>query len=326
VASTLREGQPLLLKTVLSPQGISKEIVVNPQNSLETENNVDIYLQTEEGVPTLYEMLRPKPRLIIFGGGHIAQPLAEIANFLQFEIIVYDDRLSFTGRDRFPKVHTLICESFDQLASKIAIRATDFVVIITRGHRHDQDCLREVLKGIKPYYIGLIGSKRRTGIIRHQIVKEGFDSSLLESLFSPIGLSIGAKTPEEIAVSILAEIIPVTRLGYNKDNSKKKMENYADLNIWEWLVTSHDPAALVTVVATSGSTPRAAGAKMAAFFDGRSLGSIGGGCAEASIFQEAREVIDDGGFRFKTIDLTDSAEEDGMVCGGTMNVLIESLN
>jgi xanthine dehydrogenase accessory factor len=140
-------------------------------------------------------------------------------------------------------------------------------------------------------------------------------------LHSPIGLAIGALTPEEISVSILAEIVRERRLGVHGSTG----ECYADYELIGLLARDDcEEAAVVTVLSADGSTPREAGAKMAVFRDGRTAGSIGGGCAEADVIRDAIDVIDTGGFRLKTIDMTDSAEEDGMVCGGRMEVLIEA--
>ena len=100
----------------------------------------------------------------------------------------------------------------------------------------------------------------------------------------------------------------------------------SDVELAKWLADEkNDADALITVVKTSGSTPREAGAKMAVGYEGSAVGTIGGGCAEAGVMQDARNVIRNGGYSLKTVDLTDSAEEDGMVCGGTMTILTEAL-
>ncbi|MDR0881049.1 MAG: XdhC family protein [Candidatus Adiutrix sp.] len=329
---SLKAGREALLVTRLNPDGVVKTVFSGdwpPEWADKHGDAQGLHLAQNGRETTLVEFFLPKPRLIILGGGHIALPLVPMAALLRFEVTVFDDRPSFANPGRFPAATQVICESFDHLNQYLPLRQSDYVVIVTRGHQHDQDCLRQILAGEVPYYVGMIGSRRRVAIVRRQLLEEGFAPEKLERLHSPIGLSIGAVTPEEISVSILGEVIKEKRqpsAPRPQANFIPRGENYADLELLEWLARpNQDPAALVTVVATQGSTPREAGAKMAVIFDGRTVGSIGGGCAEADVMRDARALIHNGGHAFKTIDLTDSAEEDGMVCGGTMEVLIESL-
>ena len=286
-----------------------------------------LHIVTEKGETKIIERFVPKPRLIILGGGHIAVPLATMGSLLNFSVTIFDDRPSFVNKMRFPSADELICDSFDKAASRVAIRRRDAVVIVTRGHRHDQDCLREVLKGEIPDYMGMIGSRRRVAIVRRQMEEEGLDPRIVGQLHSPIGLPINAVTPEEIALSIIAEIVKERRGIYRGEFSDMGLiERLADLEVEMESGGNHGNAAVVTVLSTKGSTPRKAGAKMAVFRDGSIIGSIGGGCAEADVLRDAREVAANGGCLFKTVDMTDSAEEDGMVCGGTMNLLLESMS
>ena len=275
----------------------------------------------------LFEPFFPEERLIIFGGGHISQPLVKFGAEIGFSVVVIDDRPSFANTDRFPEANLVICESYDRCFKKINITKTDFVVIVTRGHRHDVDCLKQVLE-INPRYMGMIGSKRRVGLVREGLVLEGYKKELVDRVHSPIGLSIGAVTPAEIAISIIAQIISIKRLGEEGATTGKiKKVNSPDIDyaVLEKLgEESKEKKAVITIVSTKGSTPRHAGAKMLVWNDGRTVGSIGGGCSEADVTRIARELIADGGYRFYKIDMTGTyAEEEGMVCGGTMDVLIE---
>jgi xanthine dehydrogenase accessory factor len=245
-----------------------------------------------------------------------------MAHLLKFKVTVFDDRPSFADRTRFPDASEVICESFERISQRLAFRGNDYVAIMTRGHRHDIECLRSVLSSEAfPLYVGMIGSRRRVALVRRQMKEEGFSSERLERLHAPIGLDIGAVGPEEIALSILAEIVREKR-----GSVSQKRESHADMELLESLAgAAEERAAVVTVVATKGPTPREAGAKMAVFYDGRTVGSIGGGCAEADVARDARQIILEGGYRLRTIDMEDSAEEDGMACGGKMEVLIEDL-
>jgi xanthine dehydrogenase accessory factor len=320
---TLQNGGEAVVVTRCGPSGVEKTLGV--ENAFFRDA---LYMEKQGEDVIVAERFLPKPRMIVLGGGHIAVPLCQMASLLQFGVTVFDDRPSFADKTRFPQADEVICESFDKIARRVTLRGSDYVVIVTRGHRHDQDCLRVVLKGERPCYVGMIGSKRRTAIVRQQMADDGYPPKLIQRLHSPIGLSIGAVTPEEIAVSILAEVIQEKRKNRVPEDAGQYGGIYADTELVErlaWAEAEGERAAVVTVLSTKGSTPREAGAKMALFADGRTVGSIGGGCAEADVARDARDVIRSGAYRFKTLDMTDSAEEDGMVCGGTMEVLIEAL-
>lgn len=149
-------------------------------------------------------------QLLILGAGHIAVPLATMAKIIGYEVSVVDDRPSFANSARFPTADTIICDDFERAIDSISINPQTFVVIITRGHRYDKVCLSKVI--YKPAsYIGMIGSSKRVKAVLAELEEEGVPSALLKKLYSPIGLKIGAETPEEIAVCILGELIKVQR-------------------------------------------------------------------------------------------------------------------
>ncbi len=161
----------------------------------------------------LFEISRPPLELIICGGGHVGQAVAKAGRFLGFNVTVIDDRADFASRDKFPdeKIR-LIADDFVASLRGLKITPATHIVIVTRGHRHDEICLNEVID--KPArYIGMIGSRRRTTTIRERLKREGVEPELLRQVHAPIGLDIGALTPEEIAVAILAEIVLVRRGG-----------------------------------------------------------------------------------------------------------------
>jgi xanthine dehydrogenase accessory factor len=274
------------------------------------------------------EEFLPRPRMIILGGGHIAAPLSKIASMLEFDVTVFDDRPSFTSRERFPDAASVICGAFSDAPGILGIRGGDYVVIVTRGHRHDSQCLRDILKGTAPRYMCMVASRRRAAVTLRQMEEEGFAPDLTSRLRSPAGLDIGAVTPEEIALSIISEAVLERRKG-EVGSAVRRDERYADMRLLEWMSGGdhggHEKIALVTVLSALGSTPRDAGAKMAVLPDGRTVGSIGGGCAEAGVTRDAIDMIRSGGYRIRTIDMTDPAEEDGMACGGSMEVLIEAV-
>ncbi len=271
----------------------------------------------------LAEPFFPKERLIILGGGHVALPVAEFGARVGFLVTVVDDRLSFANAQRFPMAEQVICDSFSHAIEQLNISESDYVCILTRGHRYDTDCLRQIGQGREPAYLGMIGSRRRVGIVKENLLAEGYDPERLARLKSPIGLAIGGVTPEEIAISILAEIIQVKRL--SREDKRVRNRSDLDFDVLKRLAQeTEEPKAVITVMASKGSSPRGAGATMLVYRDGRILGSIGGGCSEAAVLGEARRIIGSGRFQVIHVDLTgEAAEEEGMVCGGIMDVLVE---
>ena len=273
----------------------------------------------------LLEPYFPEPKLVIFGGGHIAKPLSEYASRAGFGVVVVDDRPSFANTFRFPEANQVICESFERSFGIINFNKSVFVVIVTRGHRHDMACLRAVLRH-ETAYVGMIGSKRRVRNTKDQLLEEGYSQDTIDRLFAPIGLDIGAVTPDEIAFSIIAQLIKERRAGMGMGRKRNWPE--FDKEVLEELAAGDSsPKALVTIVSTKGSVPRKSGAKMLVFDNGRIVGSIGGGCSEGEVIVNARRILKHGGFMVQRVDMTgDIAEEEGMACGGIMDVLIEPLN
>jgi xanthine dehydrogenase accessory factor len=147
-----------------------------------------------------------------FGAGHVAQPTAQMAAMTGFRTIVVDDRKGYANRERFPQVDAVrVIADFDTaieelVRSDLEIDEMSFIVIFTRGHRHDRSVLAQALK-TQAAYIGMIGSRRKRDLIYAALEKEGFTKTDLAKVYSPIGLAIQAETPEEIAVSIVAELI-----------------------------------------------------------------------------------------------------------------------
>jgi len=156
------------------------------------------------------EPILTTPTLFIFGGGHISLPLAKTAKLLGFKIAVIDDRAEFANTERFPEAEMVLADDFTKAFSKLKIDKTSYIVIVTRGHQHDELVLDMAL-GTPAKYIGMIGSKTKVKATYSHLLAKGVPKEKLDSVHSPIGLEIGAQTPEEIAVSILAEIVKVKR-------------------------------------------------------------------------------------------------------------------
>lgn len=278
----------------------------------------------------LIEPYFPQPRLIVFGGGHIAKPLAEFSLKAGFTVTIIDDRPAFANSSRFSTAEKVICESFEKCFDLINLNKSTFVVIITRGHRHDMHCLRQVLKN-DTAYVGMIGSKRRVKGVMEQLLEEGYSKEKLDSVNAPIGLEIGAVTPEEIAFSIIAQVIKYRRLvNISNGSNNAKKSNWPDFDqdvLMELCKEGDSEKAIVTIVSTKGSVPRKSGAKMLVYPYGNILGSIGGGCSEGEVIVTARDLLRTGGYKCQTVDMTGNvAEDEGMVCGGIMDVIIEYFN
>jgi xanthine dehydrogenase accessory factor len=163
-------------------------------------------------VAVYIEVVEHQPVFLIVGAGHIGRSLAKLAKFLGFHVAVLDDREDFATAELLPDADEVICEDFEVALARFPIGANTTVVMVTRGHRQDELALRCSL-GRGAGYVGMIGSKRRTSTVLDHLAQDGFAAAELAAVHTPIGLDIGAETPEEIAVSIVAEVILERRGG-----------------------------------------------------------------------------------------------------------------
>jgi xanthine dehydrogenase accessory factor len=156
------------------------------------------------------EPILPPADLYIFGAGHVAASLYQVARIAGFEVTVVDDREAYATRERFPEAQQVIAEDFEKAAAQLTLTESSYIVIVTRGHRDDMRMLRWAVE-TPARYIGMIGSKRKTITIFKELQQEGLPAHLFDRVHAPVGLDIGAITPEEIAVSITAELIAKRR-------------------------------------------------------------------------------------------------------------------
>ena len=162
-----------------------------------------------QGKEYLVETLCHEGTVYIFGAGHVSQQLAPLATLVGFSTVVLDDRQEFANRERFPNAaEVIVLDSFQRALEGLEINTDSYLVLVTRGHAHDNTVLRQALL-TKAGYIGMIGSRRKRDAVYAALTQEGFTQQDFDQVFSPIGLAIGAETPEEIAVSIVAELIQV---------------------------------------------------------------------------------------------------------------------
>lgn len=285
------------------------------------------------------EMLGTRKKIILCGGGHVSAATLSIAKMMEFHITVLEDRPDFAQAAKKAGADEVICNNFTDGLRGLETDQDTYVIIMTRGHRHDLECLHQMLD--KEYaYLGMMGSRSRVRKIKEQLAEEGYDADKLQKLHAPIGLPISAVTPAEIAVSIMAEVIQ------EKNRSRRQEAYEKELAAWlfaEERTALQGEAVLATIIARKGSAPRQIGTKMLIFPDGSSLGTIGGGCMEAEVKNRARHMLaayedteekalqpEEGlsAERYKTcfVDMTGrDAEEEGMVCGGILEIFLEIL-
>ncbi|MGC4018651.1 MAG: XdhC family protein [Muricomes sp.] len=232
------------------------------------------------GTKLFCDNLGHEAHLVICGGGHVAIPVIQIGVMMGCEVTVLEDRPQFANNARKAGATHVICEPFEEGLDKVPGNQDTFFVIVTRGHRYDQVCLEKIAKK-KHAYIGMIGSRLRVRTVKEALLERGTDQDVLDGIYSPIGLNIGSETPAEIAVAIMAEIIEVK-------NKKKRTHGYSKELMRGILDEQACPEkkVLITIVTRQGSAPQGVGAKMLVMPDGKTIGTIGGGCMESDVLQE----------------------------------------
>jgi xanthine dehydrogenase accessory factor len=183
----------------------------------------------EMGEATLYaEVHRPPGRLFVVGAGHIALPLARLGVLLGFPVVVLDDREEFATAERFPDATRVVRTDFSAPFADAEPGAGDFVVLVTRAHRYDFDCLHALVdRPAPPRYIGMVGSRRRVRAAFRALLDAGVSRERLAAVHAPIGVDIGAETPEEIAVAIAAELVAARR-GATAGGSLRDLERVVE--------------------------------------------------------------------------------------------------
>jgi xanthine dehydrogenase accessory factor len=188
----MNSGEPQIVHFDLSGKGERAAMICGGQ--------MDVFLEPILSPETLY----------LFGAGHISQSTAAMGKMLGFQVVVIDPRPEYNNSDRFPDADSLIVEGYDSAFSKLNVDKDSYIVIYTTGHVLDEQCLRFAV-GTKAKYIGMIGSKKKVMEVKERLLQKGVSQQQLDRVYAPIGIEIGAETPQEIAISILAEIIKVKR-------------------------------------------------------------------------------------------------------------------
>lgn len=279
-------------------------------------------IQEVDGKQVYFDCVSSQKKLVICGAGHVSMPIIALGKMLGFRVTVLEDRPSFADNARRAGADEVICENFVDGLSHAEGGTDSYFVVVTRGHRYDEICLGEILK--KKYaYVGMMGSRARSAIVKRNLVELGFPKEQVEAVHTPIGLDISAESPEEIAVSIMGEIIA-------HKNSRKRSFGYPDEFLDEVLKLEEEgtEAVLCTIVRRRGSAPREVGTKMIVRTDGQMIGTIGGGCMEAAVRTRALHMLRSGETQPQicNVNMTASdAEDEGMVCGGNIDVWLEVL-
>ena len=273
-----------------------------------------------DGVRVFAERFGAVPQLVVCGGGHVAVSVVRLAKLLGLPVLAMDDREEYAQDLRKAGADTVLCQPFAQALEQVPGGAETYFVVVTRAHAFDMVCLEQILH--KPAaYVGMMGSRGRAALVRRQLLESGADAARVEALQAPIGLAIGAKTAEEIALSILAQIVEVK-------NVRPQTEGFAPalLDAMEQAAQQHQSAVLATIIARHGSTPREVGSKMLILPDGSTVGSVGGGIMEYRTQQAAAEMLAGHTVPVQVAAFSaDGKNEDAAIaaCGGSMELLLQ---
>lgn len=192
VIEVMNSGQAQIMHFDLSGREEGAEMICGGQ--------MDVFL----------EPIVPPATLYLFGAGHISQSTTAMAKMLGFRVVVIDPRPSYNNAERFPGADELIVEEYDNAFPKLKVDENSYIVVYTPNHFIDEQCLHFAV-GTKAKFIGMIGSKKKAKEVKERLLQKGVSQARLDAVRSPIGMEIGAETPEEIAISILGEIIKVKR-------------------------------------------------------------------------------------------------------------------
>jgi len=191
----------------LSDEQLEREVMLQTVEALE-ENEPRLFEFQDNAVAIFIEPIQPLHTLLIAGAGHVGQAVAKLGKMLDFEVVVVDDRPDFASRERFPDADKIIVKDIAQTLREFPIDPLTYIVIVTRGHQHDEEALYSVIDS-NARYIGMIGSRRKVKLIFKDLIERGVSKKRLQQIYSPIGLEINSKTVPEIAVSIAAQLVQV---------------------------------------------------------------------------------------------------------------------
>lgn len=319
VTNAIRDGRSPLLFTAIEGDSIGNTAIIDGDN---VYGDSAICRPVFDNTPlpfvhngVLVERITTPPHLVLCGAGHVSVYTARIAKMVGFHVTVIDERTDFANKERFPDSDSILNVPFSDALNTINDPNT-YYVIVTRGHKDDNLCLRTILN--KSYtYCGMIGSRSKIKVVFEDLLACGYSKAKLETVHSPIGLPIGAQTPEEIAVCIAGEMIQVKNAVSRGSEWDKALCGAID--------SLNEPYAMVTLIEKKGSAPRSTGARMIVKADGTIISSIGGGYGEFEASQYAKEMLAHGPRvkRYTCKMNNRDAADQGMVCGGMIDILIQ---
>ncbi|MFQ6612677.1 MAG: XdhC family protein [Fidelibacterota bacterium] len=198
-------------RRVIHPSAIPPDLPVKLENLISsTKSTGESVSLTIDDTLYLVQKIQPPPLLHIFGGGHVGKAVADLAHFTELNLVIYDDRADFANKERFPFAIEYICAPLPAILKKIKINSNDLALIATRGHQHDLELLRVILRD-PPRWVGLVSSRRKWKILAQALRDEGYKQHVINAVHAPVGLDINAQTVPEIAVSIIGDIIQTIR-------------------------------------------------------------------------------------------------------------------
>lgn len=216
----VRDGRPIA--GTMRDEKLVAAVLKEAAARLKEEKSKLVGLESPGGkAEVFFEVLPAPPKLLVVGAGHIAVPLVKIAKILDYHVTVFDDRILFANRERFPDADDVRVGDMAAELKATAITPSTYIVLITRGHKYDETCLREIIHS-PARYVGMIGSRRRIKACFERFRDEGkIAEEIIGRVYAPIGIDIATETPEEIALSIMAEVVKVRRGGAAKSLSGK---------------------------------------------------------------------------------------------------------
>ena len=331
-----KDAQDFLLATVLEGQQQGTALLLcdgqvawtSAPETLLTQNLSALKKCTTSGVFTLgdtrvfAERFGAGARLVICGGGHVAAAAVRLAKLLDLPVTGLEDRPEYADALRETGADRVLCAPFETSLAQIPGSTETYFCVLTRAHAYDITCLKQILQ--KPAaYVGMMGSRGRSALVRRQLLEKGLEEKRVEALYAPIGLSIGSQTAEEIALSILAQVVSIK-------NVRSQTEGFSSAILDAMAQADHtgQRAVLAVITARHGSTPREAGAKMLVLADGTVVGSVGGGIMEHRTILAAQEMLAGNTPAQQLMHFSaDGKDEDAAAaaCGGSMEIWLAIL-
>jgi xanthine dehydrogenase accessory factor len=304
-------------RTIIENDNLGVEALYDMQGNFLISTNKDVQVSDK---PYLSEVLSGKLELVVCGGGHVGLAVYKLGIFLGWNVSIVEDRMEYCTEQMYPEATRLVGKYSEILSGLELSHAA--IVVATRGHKFDKSCVAALLP--KQYkYLGMIGSKSKVSktmeLLGDDIKNNIIDCNIekLSEINSPIGLEIKAQTPEEIAVSIIAEIIKITKA------DKKQIQ--MKVNDIENLSNTEKPFVVARIIEKQGSAPREVGSFLAVLSDGTLIGTVGGGAVEALVINDCKKLLNDSNNQSAIChhDLSnESASNLGMICGGNVKLIL----